>query len=70
MVLKSDIGRCASEEVECQQERWAPKEGGLGGPHRLEKGMSTSEDAGPRRRVVCEIPHRLGRRTKLFFLRV
>ena len=26
--------------------------------------MSASEDTGPQRRVDCEIPHRLGRRTK------
>ena len=41
-----------------------PKGGGLGVSHRLEKGTSVSEDAGPQREVDCEIPHWLGRRTK------
>ena len=49
-------------EAVCQQGRWPPKVGALG--HRLEKGMSVNEDAGPRKGVDCEIPHRLGRRTK------
>ena len=34
-------------------------------PHRLEKGMSASEDTGPEN---CEIPHRLRWRTKHSFL--
>ena len=35
-------------EAVCQQECWALKNGGLeGGPHRLEKGASASDDAGP-----------------------
>ena len=34
----------------CQQGRWALKGVDWGGiPHRLEKGMSASKDAGPRR---------------------
>ena len=32
-------------------------------PHRLEREMSVSEDAGPKG-VDCEIPHRLERGTK------
>ena len=36
----------------------------VGVPHRLEKGTSASEDAGPRRGVDCDIPHWLGRKTK------
>ena len=40
-----------------QQGRWAPNEGGLGIPHRLEKGI----------KVDCEIPHRL--RNETFFIR-
>ena len=31
-------------------------------PHRLEEGKSVSEDAGPRRRMDCDVPHWLGRR--------
>ena len=56
-------------EAVCQQERWAPKGCGLGVIHQLEEGTSASENAGPRRGVDCEIPHRLGRRTT-FFIRV
>ena len=41
-----------------------PEGGGLRVPHRLEKGMSVSEDDGPQRGVDCEIPRWLGRRTK------
>ena len=41
-----------------------PKGGGLGVPHRLEKGTSASKDVGPRRRVDYEIPHELERKTK------
>ena len=41
-----------------------PQRGGLGVSHRLEKGTSASENAGPRRGVDCEIPHQLERRTK------
>ena len=42
----------------------APKGGGFGGgPTSLEEGKSASEDAGPRRRVDCDVPHWLGRRT-------
>ena len=75
MVSELDIGRCANEEAEPQREvdmrRCTSKMLGLkgsgfgGGLHRLEKGTSTSEDAGPRRGVNCEIPHRMGR-TKYF----
>ena len=32
--------------------------GDWGVPHRLEKRTSANEDAGPRRRTDCEIPHR------------
>ena len=46
----------------CKQGRL--KGGGLGVPHQLEKGTNASEDAGPRRGVDCEIPRRLGKRTK------
>ena len=42
----------------------------MGGQHQLEKGTSVSEDAGPQRGLDCEIPHRLGRRTKHFFMGV
>jgi len=49
-------------EAMCQQGCWVPKGVDfMGVPHRLEKGKSVSKDAGPRRRVDCEIPHRLGR---------
>ena len=57
MVLKLNTGRCVSEEAEPQKEvdtRWcASKDVGLEGgelgvvPHRLKKGTSVSEDAGP-----------------------
>ena len=36
-------------KVVCQQGRWAPKGGGLGGPHRLEKGTSVNENVGSQR---------------------
>ena len=50
-----DTRRCASKD--------AGSEGsGLGVPHRLEKGMSASEDAGPRREVDWEVPYRLEKR--------
>ena len=51
-------------EAVCQQGCWASKGGGLGVPYRFEKGMSVSKDVGLQREVDCEIPHRLGRRTK------
>ena len=52
-------------EAMCQQGHWASKGVDLVGvPHRLEKGTSASEDVGPQTGVDCEIPHRLGRRTK------
>ena len=63
----------------CQQGGWAlkgvntswcaNKRVDWGVPHRLEKGTSVSEDARSWRGVDCEIPHRLGRRTKHFFIR-
>ena len=43
MVSKPDIGRCASEDAR-------PRRGvNCEIPHRLERGTSASEDAGPRR---------------------
>ena len=48
----------------CHHGCWAPKGGELGIPHRLEKGMSASEDAGARRGMDCEIPRQLERGTK------
>ena len=36
----------------------------VGVSHRLEKGTSASEVAGPRREVDCDVPRWLGRRTK------
>ena len=48
----------------------APKEVDWCVPHRLEKGMSVSEDARPQRGVDCEIPHRLGEENEAFFIRV
>ena len=41
--------------------------GGLGVPHRLEKGTNASEDVGPRRRVDCEIPHRMERERNILY---
>ena len=38
-------------EVVYQQGRWAPKDGGLGGPTSIGEGNKCSEDAGPRRGV-------------------
>ena len=56
MVSESDIERCANEETKlrrrantrpCARKDVGPrKEGGLGVPHRLEKGTSVSEEAG------------------------
>ena len=73
MVSEPNTRRCASEEAELRR-GWtrggvparmlASKGGGLGVPHQLEKGTSASKDAGLRREVDCEIPRRLGRRTK------
>ena len=73
MVLEPDTGRCVSEETEPRR-KWtrggvlartlAPKGLDWRVPHRLKKGTSASEDAGPRRGVDCEIPCRLERRTK------
>ena len=55
--------RCANKDA-------GPRSGVVlvGVQHRLEKGTSASEDAGPQRGVDCEIPHRLGRRTKYYRL--
>ena len=58
MVLEPDTGRCASEEIVPRRgvdtRRCASKDSGswrevdlVGVPHRLEKGMSASEDARP-----------------------
>ena len=52
--------RCANKDA---RSRGRVDWGGV--PHR-----SASKDAGPERRVDCEIPHWLGRRTKHFFIRV
>ena len=58
MVLEPDTGRCASEEAKLQRgwtrggalkRKLGPIGGGLGVPHRLEKGTSASEDVGPER---------------------
>ena len=56
MVSEPDTGLCASEEAKPRR-RWTRggvptrtlglEGGGLGGPHRLKKGMSASKDAGP-----------------------
>ena len=51
-------------EAVCQQGRWATKGVNWGVPHRLEKGTSANENAGPRREVDYEIPRRLERITK------
>ena len=63
MVLKPDTRQCVSEGVkgvDCEIR------------HRLERGMSTNEDAGLLRRVNCEIPHWVERGTgkETFFIRV
>ena len=39
-----------------------PEGGGFGGGPTSIKGRSASEDAGPRRRVDCDVPNWLGRR--------
>ena len=44
----------------------APKGVDLAVSHRLEKGMSDSEDVGPRRELDCDVLRWLGRRTKLY----
>ena len=65
MVLEPNTRRCDCEEAE-------PQRGQTRGdvPHRLEKRTSASENAGTQRGVDCEIPRRLGRRTKHFFIKV
>ena len=67
MLSEPDTGQCSSEEVE-PRKGWtrgdANKDAGPGVPHRLDKEMSASENAGTRRGVDYEIPHRLGRKTK------
>ena len=40
------------------------KEVDWGVPHQLKEGTSVSDGAGSRRRIDCEIPHRLRKRTK------
>ena len=55
----------------CHQKRWS--RGGWiwwGVPHRLEKGISASENAGPRRGVDCEIPMSVGEENGTPFRRV
>ena len=52
----------------CQQRRWALKGVDWGVPHRLDKGTSANEDAGPRRRVDCEITS-VGEENETFFIR-
>ena len=51
---------------QCASKDTGPQRGWIGGGvlHRLEKGTSASKDAGSRKGVVCEIPHKLERRTK------
>ena len=44
----------------------APKGVDLAVSHRLEKGISDSEDVGPRRELDCDVLRWLGRRTKLY----
>ena len=53
-------------EAVCQQGRWASKGVDWRVLHLLEKGTSANKDARLGRRVDCEIPHRLERRTKHF----
>ena len=49
--------------VDRRKECWAQKRVDLVGvPHRLKKGTSASEDARPRRRVDCDVPHWSGSR--------
>ena len=53
-----DTKRCASKDARPRRgEDWVV-------PHRLEKGTNVSEDIGLKRRVDCEIPHRLGKKMK------
>ena len=51
-------------EVVCQQGRWAPKGGGLGGSTSIGEGNECQRERWALKGVDCEIPHRLGRRTK------
>ena len=74
LVSEPDTGRCASKEAKpqrgseheavCQQRRWASKEGGLGGPTSIGEGNECQRGRWTPKGVDCEIPHRLGRRTK------
>ena len=74
MVSEPSFGRCANLLVvprrgvdtrRCIIKDVGPQRGvDLGAvPHRLEERKSASEDAGPRRRVDCDVPHWLERRT-------
>ena len=76
MVSESDTGRCASEEAESQRgvdsvpaRTLGPKGGGLEVTHRLEKGTSVSEYAGPRRGWIVR-SQSFGEENKTFFIRV
>ena len=42
----------------------------MGVPHRLEKGTSANEDAGPWREVDCENPALVGEENKTPFIKV
>ena len=48
----------------CQKEHWTHRRRIEGVPHRLKKGMSTSEDAGPEG-VELRVLHRLEERTSV-----
>ena len=60
--------RCSPKRVDtmqCASKDAGPQRGRFSGSHiELEKGTSANKDAEPRKRVDCDIPHWLGRRTK------
>ena len=75
MESKPDTERCASEKAQprrggggheavCQQGCWTPKEGGLGGPTSIGEGNECEQRRWDPKGTDCEIPHRLGKRTK------
>ena len=51
-------------EMVCQQGRYGPKGGGLGGLPSIGEGNECQRGDWAPKGVDCEIPHRLGRRTK------
>ena len=78
MVSEPETERCANEEAEprsgvdtrCVSKDVGPQRGGFGVvSHRLEKGTSASEDAGPQRGWIVR-SHVDWRRDKAFFIRM